>query len=116
MRRRVTHIDLQKFVDIVIHDQAVRQPDAVWLHWVASHVGIVTDVRVVKVGNAFLVCINEVIERLAALDARRIGRHRHKLESAFREEKSRTKVSKKPSIARKKERVRNGKSCGNKER
>ena len=70
---RETHIDLQKLVDIVIHDQAMRQPDTMRLHRMAGDVGIIADIRVVEVGDSFLVHAHRAVERMGAVDSRGIG-------------------------------------------
>jgi hypothetical protein len=73
-----TYIDLEELVYIIVHDQAVRQTDSVRLHRVASHVGIVADVRVVEVGDSLLCGINDIKERYVSFDARLVGGSRHR--------------------------------------
>jgi hypothetical protein len=48
------YINLHLLVDTVIHDQAMGQPDAMRLHWVASDVCIISNVGVVEVRNSLL--------------------------------------------------------------
>jgi hypothetical protein len=44
-------VDLQVLVETVVHDEGVRHTNTVWLHGVASVVGIVADIAVVEVGD-----------------------------------------------------------------
>lgn len=49
-----TDIDFEILVDVVVHDEAVCQSDPVWLHGMASHVRIIANVGIIKVGNLLL--------------------------------------------------------------
>lgn len=49
-----TYIYLHLLIDAVVHNQAVRQPDSMRLHWMASHIGIITNIGVVEVSNSVL--------------------------------------------------------------
>lgn len=71
-----THVNLKKLVDVVVHYQTMRKPDAMGLHRMAGNVGIVTNVGVVEVGHLLLVIVDDIVERLRALDAGWVGRHR----------------------------------------
>lgn len=52
--QRSTYIDFHLGIYSIVHNQAVRQPDSVRLHRMASNVGIIPDIRVVEVGNPLL--------------------------------------------------------------
>lgn len=70
-----TDIDLEIFVDIVVHDQAVRQSDSVWLHRVTSDICIVANIRVVKVGNLLLAGVQLGEQGPRPIDSSWVGRH-----------------------------------------
>jgi hypothetical protein len=47
----MAHVDFHLFVKAVVHDKTVGHSDTVRLHGMASVVGIVSDIRVVEVGD-----------------------------------------------------------------
>lgn len=49
------YIDFHLLVDTIVHDQAMRQPNTMRLHGMASNVGIIANIRVVEVGDSVLV-------------------------------------------------------------
>jgi len=66
-------------IDIVVHDQTVGEPDPVRLHRMASNVGIVSNVRIVKVGNLLLLRLDKLEQRVRAVDPGWISaRRRHR--------------------------------------
>lgn len=71
--QEATYVNLEKLVHIVVHDQAVGKPDTMRLHGVTGHVGVVANVGVVKVGDPFLVIVDDGIQRLVTRDSGRIG-------------------------------------------
>lgn len=48
------YVDFHLLVDPIVHDQAVRQPNAMGLHRMTSNVGIVSHIGVVEVSNSLL--------------------------------------------------------------
>jgi hypothetical protein len=44
-------VDFQVLVEAVVHDERVSHADAMGLHWVASVVGVVSDVTIVEIGH-----------------------------------------------------------------
>lgn len=70
--RQGTYVDLEVFVDVVVHDEAVCQADTVRLHGMASDIGIVANVRVVEVGDLLLRGRSFGVERAIAIDAGRV--------------------------------------------
>lgn len=49
-----THIDFHLLVEAVVHDQTVGHPYAMRLHGMAGIVGVVSDIRVIKVCDLFV--------------------------------------------------------------
>lgn len=70
-----TDVNFEIFVDIVVHDQAVRQPNSVWLHRVTSDICIVANIRVVKVRNLLLAGIQLGEQGPRPIDSSWVGRH-----------------------------------------
>ena len=50
-----TYIYFHILVQAIIHDETMSEPDSMRLHWMASGIGIVSNVRVIEVGNTLLV-------------------------------------------------------------
>lgn len=50
-----TYINLHLFIEPIVHDQAMGHSNPMRLHWMPCDVGIVAHIRVVKVGDTFLV-------------------------------------------------------------
>lgn len=63
-----THINLEEFINVVVHNQAVGQSNAMRLHGMASHVCIIANIGVVKVCDLLLVRIELLVERTVAID------------------------------------------------
>lgn len=63
-----THVNFHFLVQAIIHHQAVSHPNPMGLHGVASNIGIVADIGIVKICNALL---------LGAVIAQRDGRNVH---------------------------------------
>ena len=53
-------VDLELLVEAVVHDQAVRHPDAVRLHGMSGVVGVVAHIAVVEVGHLLGLCRRDV--------------------------------------------------------
>jgi len=51
----------------------VREPNTVRLHGMPGDIGIVSDVRIVEIGNALLVVVDNLIEGSRAVDARGVA-------------------------------------------
>jgi hypothetical protein len=51
---RKTNIDFHLLISAIVHNQAMSQPYAMRLHRMASHVGIVADIRIVEVCDLLL--------------------------------------------------------------
>lgn len=47
----ITHVNFHLLVHTIIHNQAVRQPDAMGFHWMARHIGEVSDVRIIEISD-----------------------------------------------------------------
>lgn len=45
------HVDFHFLVQAIVHDQAVSHSYTMWLHGMTSIVGVVSNIRVVKVGD-----------------------------------------------------------------
>lgn len=50
----LTYINLHLLVDTIVHDQAMRQPNSMRFHRMASDIGIVSNIGVVKVCDPLL--------------------------------------------------------------
>lgn len=74
-REPETDVNFEIFVDIVVHDQAVRQPNSVWLHRVTSDICIVANIRVVEIGNLLLACVQLGEQGPRPIDSSWVGRH-----------------------------------------
>lgn len=70
-----TDVNFEIFVDIVVHDQAVRQPNSVWLHRVTSDICIVANIRVIEVGNLLLAGVQLGEQGTRPIDSSWVGRH-----------------------------------------
>lgn len=46
-----THVNLHLLVQVVLHYQAMREPDPMRLHGMASDIGVVSNVGIVEVGD-----------------------------------------------------------------
>ena len=64
----MSHINLHFLIESIVHDQAVGHTYTVRLHRVTRDVGIVTDIRVVEVGNLFVVGPDAIGERFYGHD------------------------------------------------
>lgn len=64
----VTYINLEEFVNVVVHDQAVGQSNAMRLHGMARNVRIIANIGVVKVGDLLLVGAQLLVERTVAIN------------------------------------------------
>jgi hypothetical protein len=49
--RQDTYIDFHLLVEVVLHDETVRQANSMRLHGMASHVGIIANIGVIEVGD-----------------------------------------------------------------
>jgi hypothetical protein len=67
-----TYIDLHLLVNTIVHNQAMRQSNAVGLHWMASDISIIANVGVIEVGNPLLIA--RIIE-VGGIDWGASGRH-----------------------------------------
>jgi hypothetical protein len=52
--KKPTYVNFHLLINSIVHDQAMRQPDSVRLHGMASNVGIVPHIRIIEVGNPLL--------------------------------------------------------------
>jgi hypothetical protein len=51
MIKAITYVDLHLLVEVVLHDETVRQTNTMRLHGVTSHIGIVSNVGIVEIGH-----------------------------------------------------------------
>jgi hypothetical protein len=49
-----THINLHLLVHAIVHDQAMRQPNSMRFHGMASDISIISNIRVVEVRDSLL--------------------------------------------------------------
>ena len=71
------YIDFHLLVQVVLHDETVRQANSMRLHGMASHVGIVTNIGVVEIGD--LLGRRPIESRRARQRREIVARHRDHL-------------------------------------
>lgn len=79
----MAHINFEILVDIVVHDETVRQADSVRFHGMASHVGIVANIRIIEVGDLLLGGVEPRVERAGAVDSGGIDVSRRRVHPAM---------------------------------
>jgi hypothetical protein len=47
----MAHVNFHLLVEAVVHDETVSHSDTMRLHWMAGIVGVVSDIRVIEVGD-----------------------------------------------------------------
>jgi hypothetical protein len=52
----MAHVDFHLLVEAVVHDQTVSHSDTMRLHGMAGVVGVVSDIRVIEVGDFLWLC------------------------------------------------------------